>query len=410
MKNLTKLGRFTVSRRVLSTPIMEVYEAIDSTSRCSVLLQVPSRDFDGLHCLSAASRSALGGCTALPEILEEAVEDLQPYVVLRAFPATSLSERISAGPLTASESLRILKPLAEQLDMLHSSQSVLVTLRPELVFLTEDGDLKLFNLALPSADQDHLLQEMIPAEELLESILYLAPEVICDRAPGPEGDQFSLAVIAYQLITGELPFPVKSPLSRMMECLAEQSNNISVSQVTSQLQTVFRRALSCRPVARFSSCTAMVKSLEQPLNVRMPAAQTRLSSVDDMADDSRSGISSFSVPKLAEVIAERSNGSKRSLSTSKLIISFSVSLALCATLAFFAVYWWQRQPHAEPARLNLQRTEAPGSREVTPEVLQLPVKSPDEKMQQPNSTAKPADNRPATPKAATRGATLRKTK
>jgi serine/threonine protein kinase len=114
----------------------------------------------------------------------------------------SLRDRITQGPLSPSETVELLAPLAEALQEAHAAGIVHRDVKPSNVLLRDDGSAVLadFGLAL---DDVRVSQTSTAA---LGSAAYLDPEILDGRKPSPSSDTYSLGVVAYETITGRLPF------------------------------------------------------------------------------------------------------------------------------------------------------------------------------------------------------------
>ena len=94
-------------------------------------------------------------------------------------------------------------------------------------------------------------------------------------------DQFSLAVLAHDMLTGELPYAGK-PLGVMFRIAYQGLERDAIRELPPAAQTVFTRALSKRPAERFATCGEMVENLANGLFRAQPAA-TRVASAAEFA-------------------------------------------------------------------------------------------------------------------------------
>ena len=189
------------------------------------------------------------------------VTDYVSHVSLRqVFPAGSVQPLVTFLPY--------LKQIASALQYAHDRHIL-------------HGDIRLENVLLNKDDQillaDFTIEEIIQNRERLnykhlESIAYTAPEMIQGKA-GPASDQYSLAIVVYELLCGEVPF-TKSYLE-----IASQHINTpppplreKVPGLSSSIEKIVMTALAKEPTKRFSNIPAFVYALEQAQNPQLRGA------------------------------------------------------------------------------------------------------------------------------------------
>jgi serine/threonine protein kinase/WD40 repeat protein len=190
-------------------------------------------------------------------------DEVIPYLVYPYLEqATTLHAHLqrSGGTLPAPEALRYLSQAAQAIDYAHSQLVIHGALQPACLLL--DGSRLLvsdFGLTL-------LLNSDITVSRTFSIDLpYLAPEQVQGRTEATS-DCYSLAVIAYQLCVGRLPFegqgnPYNLLLQQLtMAPLAPGSFNPTLSP---QMETVLLKALSRQPSQRYADCSEMVDTLNR---------------------------------------------------------------------------------------------------------------------------------------------------
>lgn len=154
-----------------------------------------------------------------------------------------------------AELLRYLSDAAEALDWLaerHGLQHL--DIKPENLLIVGDH-LKVADFGLvksvASSTQNSLVGGMTPA--------YSAPEIYDDQ-PSPRSDQYSLAIVFQQMLTGSLPFPGRTPAQ-----LAKQhmQSRPMLSALCEEDRSALARALSKSPADRFARCSDLVAALSR---------------------------------------------------------------------------------------------------------------------------------------------------
>ena len=145
------------------------------------------------------------------QILDHGVWEGIPYIAMEFLEGEDLAARLERlGRLAHGQTARIISQVAKGLGRAHAAGIVHRDLKPENVFLTKDGDdeiVKVLDFGIAKRSQTSLSEAGTKTGSLLGTPFYMSPE----QARGVKGidhrsDLFSLAIIAYQCVTGRLPF------------------------------------------------------------------------------------------------------------------------------------------------------------------------------------------------------------
>lgn len=139
-----------------------------------------------------------------------AVEQGQPYLALELVQGESLRERLDRrGRLPWEYMVDVADAICTALHHAHARRIVHQRLTPTRILLADDDEVKITGFDCAWGDHDEVLGLRCP----MEVAHYLAPEVFRGKksATHPQGDLFSLGVILYECLTGELPWPADSP-------------------------------------------------------------------------------------------------------------------------------------------------------------------------------------------------------
>src|SRR5207249_8463544 len=89
---------------------------------------------------------------------------------------------------------------------------------------------------------------------------YMSPEQAADEPVGPASDQYSLAVVAYEMLTGRVPFLGDTPAAVLLSHVtkAMPATRELRGELSAHVEEVLRRGLAKRPEERYSSTMAVV--------------------------------------------------------------------------------------------------------------------------------------------------------
>lgn len=138
-------------------------------------------------------------------------EDSQLYVVYQYIEGKLLSEFLAWGKLSfsASQVIKWMDTIVDALEHAHSKGIYHGMLSPENVIVNEDGAPCLYGFG----KAHNTWMDKDPHQDVMSTILFLAPEVYRGGKPDARSDIYSLAVLAYLMLCGRLPWTVNKDLS-----------------------------------------------------------------------------------------------------------------------------------------------------------------------------------------------------
>src|SRR5580704_7204772 len=188
-----------------------------------------------------------------------------PYMIIEYVPGGSLANKLSNGPLDTPTALKYLRGIAAGLDHAHGLGIVHRDVKPANVLLEKDDTPVLADFGLAKLLQGSSLKSMTGVTTGTPA--YMAPEQVMGRQVGPAADRYSLATIAYEMLTGAIPFEGEGVLELMYAHVhrdppAPSSRNAAM---TLSVDAVMMRGLAKDPQARWGSCEAFVIALSAAL-------------------------------------------------------------------------------------------------------------------------------------------------
>src|SRR5579871_2359312 len=132
----------------------------------------------------------------------------QHFIVMEHVPGHSCAELLrDRGRLDVDEAVEVLAQACRGLDYAHRNGVVHRDVKPGNLLVSDSGSVKLADFGIARAtDQSSITQ----VGSVLGTAAYLAPEQARGEEAGPRADLYSLGVVAYQLLTGRLPYEANS--------------------------------------------------------------------------------------------------------------------------------------------------------------------------------------------------------
>jgi len=186
----------------------------------------------------------------------------QPYLVMRLLRGGTLRDRRARGELNGADLWPPMRQVAAALDYAHSQNIVHRDIKPVNILFDEKGNAYVSHFGI--AKVCDTTTSDLTGNNVLGTPAYMSPEQFDVREVDGRGDQYSLAVVLFEALTGRLPFAGKTPNVLMNQHLNEPpaaAHTINPA-LPPAVSAVLGRALAKEPAARYPSVSAFVHELE----------------------------------------------------------------------------------------------------------------------------------------------------
>lgn len=272
-----ELGGFQLQRRLRRGGMGEVWTAFDPTSERTVVIKVlppelqRSSDemarvkltFNRVHDLQHEHICPVYLLGQDPRFGYFIVMKYLAGDTLAAFRKAYIQQHSSFSP---EATLAVLKPIAGALDYAHSRQIIHRDIKPQNIMLNADGsDVQLVDFGLAAEVRTSVMRVSQVQMETCGTYPYMAPEQWRGELQDARTDQYALAVVAFELLVGRLPFEATDPTVLRMCVLNDAVPKVET--IAPKVRAVIARGMAKSRNDRFASCTAFVEALTNALSV-----------------------------------------------------------------------------------------------------------------------------------------------
>ncbi len=282
-----RIGRYEIRAELGRGGMATVFHAYDPRFERNVAIKVlPESLTNDPHFRARFDREAktvaLLEHPAIVPVYDFGEQRGQPYIVMRLMSGGSLADKLEDGPIGTDAAQSILQRLALALDIAHSKGIIHRDIKPANILFDQYGNAFLSDFGIARLTQS---QATLTGSQILGTPAYMSPEQVQgDTQIDGRSDIYSLGVIAFQILTGQMPFQADTPAKVMMKHLMEPAPKIGKFRpdLPPLCNTVIQRALAKNPTERFPSASDFTAALTAAVNHQIVAgaAETTNASAD----------------------------------------------------------------------------------------------------------------------------------
>jgi serine/threonine-protein kinase len=402
---MDRIGRYKIVRELGRGAMGVVYHAIDPNIGRPVAIKTiqfgSNRTPEELERmrdrLFREARSA--GILSHPGIVTIYDVDQQDdlaFIAMEFVDGPTLEQMLSTGSVPGERMFSVLGQTAVALDYAHSKGIVHRDIKPANIMLTADGTCKITDFGIAKiASSDQLTR----TGAIVGTPHYMSPEQIQGQTVDGRSDQFSLAVIAYEMLTGEKPYTGEHLTTVVYKIVAEEPappRRLNPS-LTSAIEAALRKGLAKKPDQRYKNCQEFAAALESACGESkgwkaIPrSGMLNEPTIADAASASQTSKSAVLPPPRrtrrasasASTTGERQKGG---------FLTFLLAILVAAGL--LAVVGWQAMPWLMPPAQTHTRAEKPKQQQAEPPAPTPPVSEPQTAPAETPTTAPPAAAQP----------------
>jgi tRNA A-37 threonylcarbamoyl transferase component Bud32 len=265
-------GRYRLDAQIGAGGMSTVYRAFDTLLERQVAIKLMHReiasDSDQLERFRREARAvAQLNHAHVVGVIDAGEDHNTPYIVFEYVEGETLKDRIRRfGRLPVGESVAYAIEIARALGFAHAHHIVHRDVKPQNVLIDEEGSAKVTDFGIARS----LTEEGLTADgRVLGTTDYVSPEQALGQDVGPQSDLYSLGIVLYEMLTGDVPFHGENQVSVAMKHVREDIPDVQLRrpEVSAALAAVVDRATAKDLERRYSSDAELIDDLEDVLAI-----------------------------------------------------------------------------------------------------------------------------------------------
>ncbi|MDQ4041055.1 MAG: protein kinase, partial [Actinomycetota bacterium] len=251
-------GRYRLDAKVGAGGMSTVYRAFDMTLERPVAIKLLHReiasDSDQIERFRREARAvAQLSHPHIVTVIDAGEDDGRPYIVFEYVEGRTLKQAIKeAGRLPVSEAVAYAVEIARALGCAHDNNIVHRDVKPQNVLVDVEGRAKVTDFGIArSLDEEGLTAD----GRVLGTTDYVSPEQALGHPVTPQSDLYSLGIVLYEMLTGEVPFKGENQVAVAMKHVREALPDVQALRpgVSAALAAIVDRATAKDLTRRYAS-------------------------------------------------------------------------------------------------------------------------------------------------------------
>lgn len=267
----TLSGRYRLDKKIgmggMSTVYLATDEKLERPVAVKVMNQEVTTDSEQLERFRREARAvAQISHVNVVGVIDAGEDEGHPYIVFEYVRGETLKDRIRReGPLPVTEAVAYAIEVARALGAAHSHHIVHRDVKPQNVMIdSESGMAKVTDFGIARTLED---EGLTSDGRVIGTTDYVSPEQALGRSVTGQSDLYSLGIVLYEMLTGELPFQAEGQVAVAMKHVREPLPDVRAvrPEASATLASILERATAKTGSSRYGNDRQMITDLEQVL-------------------------------------------------------------------------------------------------------------------------------------------------
>ena len=190
-------------------------------------------------------------------------EEKHLFIAMPYYMGESLKERIGQKPLEIEEAVSITKQISEGLSRAHKKGIIHRDIKPANIMFTEEGVVKIVDFGIAKLGGEARLTQ---TGSTIGTTAYMSPEQTQGDEVDSRSDIWSLGVVLYEMLTGQLPFIGEQIQSMVYSIINKEPDSVTSirEDIPRHIEQIVLRALEKDPEKRYQSVEELKQELQAP--------------------------------------------------------------------------------------------------------------------------------------------------
>src|SRR3954467_14075013 len=265
-------GRYRLDVQIGTGVMSTVYRAFDTTLERTVAVKLMHREIAAdsaqLERFRREARAvAQFSHPHIVGVIDAGEDDQRPYIVFEYVEGETLKDRIRrCGRLQIDEALAYAIEIARRLCAAHSRGIVHRDIKPQNVLIDEEGSAKVTDFGIArSLDEEGLTAD----GRVLGTTDYVSPEQALGHAVNGQSDIYSLGIVLYEMLIGDVPFHGENQVAVAMKHVREDVADVQMlrPEISASVAAVLDRMTAKDLDRRYLDAGSLVADLEEVLAI-----------------------------------------------------------------------------------------------------------------------------------------------
>ena len=265
-------GRYRLEEQIGRGGMSTVWKAFDTTLERAVAIKMMhrdvARDADQLERFRREAKAvAKVSSPYVVGVIDAGEEDHTPFIILEYVEGETLKSRIRRlKRLSVPEAVAYAIEIARGLQAAHDRDIVHRDVKPQNVLLDEDGAARVTDFGIARSLTDHGLTA---DGRVLGTTDYVSPEQALGHAVTPQSDLYSLGVVLYEMLIGDVPFHGENQVAVAMRHVRDELPDVQARrpEISSALASVVDHATAKDLEVRYATANDLIADLEDALAI-----------------------------------------------------------------------------------------------------------------------------------------------
>lgn len=264
-------NRYLIAKDLGHGGMADVYLAMDTVLNREVAIKLLRGELcaDPVSLLRFQREANAASALTHPNIVE--IYDVgeyngRQYIVMEYVRGKTLKQLITnRGALDNQESVTIMKQLVDAVKEAHAHGIIHRDIKPQNVLIKDDGTIKITDFGIALAED---AVQLTQTDSVMGSVHYLAPEVARGETASEQSDIYSLGIVLYELLCGDVPFHGDSPIQIAMKHMEEDVPSVRElnPNVPQSLENIITKATAKNKAYRYRSAEEMLEDISTCLD------------------------------------------------------------------------------------------------------------------------------------------------